>query len=203
MNRRIVYIFLGALVILNLIVWGVVLLKKSNPKKETVRQDPYIDINVDGVTLPSFKIGNDGKGNGLSSEDLSAKLNILIFFSFEDCATCLFEAEFWGLAAKLYPEDVKVFGIVDEKNDEYISDFIAEYGLTFPIIIDESEVLKKRLLSAADAVEAGIVTPFKIFIGNGVIFYVEGAKKTREEQEGFPDRVLKFLIKLQKQKIDV
>ena len=80
MNKRIVYIFLGALVIINLVVWGVVFVKKSNPKKETVRHNPYIDIDGDAVKLPFFKIGSDEKGKGLSSEELNAKLNILIFF---------------------------------------------------------------------------------------------------------------------------
>lgn len=196
MKNRKIYIFLISLAVINLIVWGFVLLKKSKPKKEGSPQTPYVSIDLERVKLLQFKIERGQEGNGLSTDDLNATLNILVFFSFDDCASCLFEAEFWSLAAKMYPDEVKIVGIVNERNDEYISAFIDEYDISFPIIVDEADQLKNKILSLKSISKSGIVTPFKIFINNQYIFHVEGPKKIREEQEKFPDRVLQFLIQL-------
>ena len=200
MKKKVVYTFLSLLGIANIIVWGVVLINKLNPKKKDTPQTPYISIDLERVKLPPIKIGGGLEGNGLSADDLNAALNILVFFSFDDCASCLFEAEFWSLAAKMYPDEVKMVGIVNERNDEYISAFIEEYDIAFPIIVDEGDQLKNKILSLRSISNSGIITPFKVFISNQCIFHIEGPKKIVAEQEQFPERVLQFLIKLREQR---
>ncbi|UCH97347.1 MAG: redoxin domain-containing protein [Candidatus Aminicenantes bacterium] len=200
MKKKVVYTFFLLIGIANLIVWGLVLINKLNPKKKGTHQTPYISIDLDRVKMPPFKIGGGSEGEGLSADDLNAALNILVFFSFDDCASCLFEAEFWSLAAKMYPDEIKIVGIVNEKNDEFISAFIDEYDISFPIIVDEGDQLKNKILSLRSISKSGIITPFKIFVSNQHIFHVEGPKKIMAEQEQFPERVLQFLIKLREQR---
>jgi peroxiredoxin len=196
MKKRKVYTFLILIAIVNLIIWGFILIIKSDSKKEAINKSPYRSIDLERIILPAFKIGVGIGDNSLSSEDLNAKLNILIFFTFDDCSSCLFEAEFWSLTAKMFPDDVKIFGILNERKDEYVSAFIEEYGISFPIIVDDSNRLKDKVLSLKNVLKTGIVTPFKIFIGNKYIFHVEGPSKTSERQENFPERVLKLLEKI-------
>jgi peroxiredoxin len=182
--------------IISFIVLGIILIEKPNSKMKFLNKNPYRSIDLERITLPSFKIDGDFENDGLCSDDLNAKLNILIFFTFEDCSFCLFEAEFWSLTAKMFADDVKIFGIVNEKNDEYISSFIKEYDILFPIIIDVNDILKNNILSLRNISDKGIITPFKIFITNQHIFHIEGPSKELERQENFPERVQRLLEKI-------
>lgn len=182
--------------IISFIILGIILIEKPNSKMKILNKNPYRSIDLDMILLPSFKIDGGFKNDGFCSDDLNAKLNILIFFTFQDCPSCLFEAEFWSYTAKMFADDVKFIGIVNEKNDEYISSFIEEYDISFPIIIDDNDILKNNILSLKDISDKGIITPFKIFITNHHIFHIEGPSKNLDRQENFSERVLRLLEKI-------
>jgi peroxiredoxin len=193
MKNRTILKILIIIALLNFLVWGYLLVKDQYFKKKSNVSNPYRDFAIKKIKLPSFSIGSQSGENRLSSGDLTAKLNILIFFTFEDCASCLFEARFWGKAATMFSEEIKIFGIVNKKNDIYITDFIAEYLIPFPIIVDESDKLKSKILALKDLSKLGIITPFKVYISDNEIIQIEGPSKTIDRQENFLERVLKLL----------
>jgi peroxiredoxin len=196
MKKIIINTLFILMAIISFIILGIILIDKPNSKMKIPNKNPYRSIDLARVLLPSFKIDGVFENDGFSSDDLNAKLNILIFFTFEDCSSCLFEAEFWSLTAKMFADDVKFFGIVNKKNDEYISSFIEEYDISFPIIIDDNDILKNNILSLKNISDKGIITPFKTFITNQHIFHIEGPSKNLERQEKFPERVLRLLEKI-------
>lgn len=191
-NKTIIKILI-IIAILNFLIWGYLLVKGH---KKAIVSNPYQDFAIKRIKLPPFNIRSKSGKNLLSPGDLTAKLNILIFFTFEDCSSCLFEARFWGIAAKMFPNEVKFFGIVNKKNDGYISAFIAEYLISFPIMVDESDNLKNRFLDLKNLSKLRIITPFKVYISDNEIIHIEGPSKNLDRQENFPERVLRLLEKI-------
>ncbi len=168
-NKVIKLIFL--LIVLNFIILWYVIYKSSFFKK---------------VTLPSFKL-TTYEGKTITTEDLNAKLNILIFFTLEDCPACLFEAEFWGQASQKFENDkVKFIGITSEENGERVSRFCNAYKILFPILYDKNEDLKNKISSKLNI---KVITPFKIFVSHNKIILYESPTKNAQEQREFINRV--------------
>jgi peroxiredoxin len=149
---------------------------------------------VKPVKLPHFVLKND-IGAVLDSNDLNARLNVLIFFTLEDCPACLYEAEFWGEAAQVFSRsDVGFWGITTEKDRNRIQEFISEYQISFPIFMDKDGKLKEKILSTDTALKMAIATPFKVFVNrNREIIRIEGPKKDVEEQKLFLEIISNIL----------
>jgi peroxiredoxin len=186
-KKRTIWFILGIVILANVIVWEIAIYRNLAPKKEAV-SSPYRSMAIPRLPLPDFS------ANPLS---LGARLNVLIFFTFEDCPTCLFEAEFWGDTSRLFKEEeVRFFGITTEIDDKDIEMFCREYGMAFPIIKDPTGLIKSKILSIKEIAKLKLITPFKIFVGNNEIVHVEGAKKETGEQQQFPARVLELFYRL-------
>ncbi len=172
----------------NLIVWGLLIFRISSFKKQPI---------FERVELPTFSL-KDLEGNKINSKNLNARLNVLIFFSFEDCPLCLFEAEFWGKAAQVFPKrGIKFIGITWEREKGKLSRFCQQYNLRFPILYDENGRLKNRISSILYSSKNKSITPFKIFVSRHKIIGYEGPTKNYDEQKNFPLRILSLLNKIQ------
>ncbi len=161
--KSILWLIVASLVIANLVVWDGRLLKKKNLKNESM-QRPSSDASfVKTLKLPHFYLENDN-GAVIDSDGLNARLNVLIFFTLEDCPACLYEAEFWGEAAQVFDRsDVGLWGITTEKDRNRIQEFISEYQLSFPIFLDKGGKLKEKILSIAADLKMHMDTPYKDF----------------------------------------
>lgn len=122
----------------------------------------------------------------------SYKCRLIILFTLMDCPICLYESEYWGLAAKEYRENLSVVGITKQSNEDKLNEFINEYGLTFPIYVDNDlfqsieYYLKKNNFVFA--------TPVKLFIDNNYnLVAVEGGTKEINKHSLFLKRVEKVL----------
>ncbi|MEW6456710.1 MAG: TlpA disulfide reductase family protein [Acidobacteriota bacterium] len=180
----------------NLIIWSIILTRGLLIKGDLFFYS-FLKKRTYEINLPQFRLRNSDGKESLSNKDLNAKLNILIFFTLEDCPICLYEAEFWGKASQKFTEkEVKLIGITAEKEKEKILRFYKEYGLSFTILYDENGHLKDRILSIKSMLKIGLYTPFKIFINTQKIIHVEGPSKDLYQQRGFPDRILELLTRI-------
>lgn len=189
-------IFLISLGVANIVIWIYIAFLYHQSKKKSTSLD-YIYQDIKRIDLPCFTLSSF-EGKEFSSEELDAKLNILIFFSLSDCSICLFEAEYWGVVDKSFNKlDVKVWGISQTGNNEKIEKFRKEYNISFPILYDGKANLKKKFLSIKAISKMNIYTPFKIFLtSQKKIVKIEGATKNIEDQSKFPERVLLLLKNL-------
>jgi len=198
MRLKKIHLILIILGILIIIVWGIYFYLKLFTTKKSP-PSPYRTFKIEKIKMPYFEeIKSCGKS--LKFDDLEAELNILIFFAFEDCSSCLYEAESWSLAAKMYLDEVKIIGIVNKYNEEYLAEFKKEYGISFPIICDDKDILKRKILNLKGIYKLGLITPFKVFINNKHIIHVEGPSKFRDQQARFPDRVINILYDIRGRK---
>jgi peroxiredoxin len=148
------------------------------------------------VPLPSFEL-TTYKGDRVMNKDLDAKLNILIFFTLDDCPACLFEAEFWSKAyQKFSGKDVRFIGVTPEKDGNKILRFCKEYNISFPILYDENGKLMDKVASSLSYLQHKPVTPFKIFVIEQKIISYEGPTKDPVQQRKFGDRIYRLLILL-------
>lgn len=193
-HKNIFWIIITGLVIANLVVWGGRLFKTKNSRNETMHGLSSGGSLEKPVKLPNFVLKNDNE-TVINSDGLNARLNVLIFFTLEDCPVCLYEAEFWGEAAQVFrQEDVRFWGITTEKDKNRIQEFTTEYQLTFPIYFDQDGKLKDQILSIADDLKMNITTPFKVFVNrNREVIRIEGPKKNVEEQRLFMEIISRIL----------
>jgi len=146
------------------------------------------------IKLPHFTLKNLD-GEWVTPDYFDAKLNILIFFSFKDCSSCLYEAEYWGEAPHVFSKsDVILSGITNETDRGALNEFSSEYRLSFPIILDENFSLRDKIVQISKDSRLNISTPFKVFVNrNHEIIYVEGPVKDVDSQRLFTDRISKIL----------
>lgn len=175
-HKGVLSLIVAGMVIANLVFWGGRLLKKNSTGSNFVKT----------IRLPHFHMEND-KGDVIDSDGLNAGLNVLIFFTLEDCPACLYEAVFWEEAAEVFKtSDVSFWGITTEKERSRIQEFVSEYQISFPIFFDNNGKLREKILSTNDALKRSITTPFKVFVKrNRGIIRIEGPKKDVEEQKLF------------------
>lgn len=181
------------IVVANLIVWGYVIFIKQK-SGNALMIDAQHGLITKKIKLPDFKL-EDNTGKFITIDHLSARLNILIFFTFDDCATCLFEAEFWGEAAKDFHEsDVNFLGVTVENDKDAVQEFNREYGILFPVAIDRDGGLKEKIRSELKSLKMNLTTPFKIFVNsNHEIIHIEKPTKDVEQQKLFSGRVSRIL----------
>jgi peroxiredoxin len=195
MNKKLLLVSIILVVLANLIVWGFVVYKAQSINKDH-RQSLHNKYGLDivKIKLPYFNIVNEN-GSSISPDFLDSKLNILIFFTLEDCPACLYEAEVWSEASQVFSKsDISFWGVVPEDSKKSIPEFIKEYKISFPIIYDNKNGLKKTILSIDRILELGIGTPFKLYINNKQeIICIEGSQKHIEEQRRFLERVQDIL----------
>jgi peroxiredoxin len=182
-------------VLANLIVWGFVVYKAQSINKEPNQTLHYKHgLNTVKIKLPYFNIVNEN-GRSINPDFLDSRLNILIFFTLEDCPACLYEAEVWSEASQVFSKsDVSFWGILPEENKIRIPEFIQEYRISFPIIYDKKNGLKEKIRSIDRILELAIGTPFKLYINNKQeVICIEGSQKHIEGQRRFPERVQDIL----------
>jgi len=114
-----------------------------------------------------------------TKEAYQPKLVLLIFFSTNDCVTCLQEASIWEeLQKNFYPKGLKVLGMVPSNDSFEMERFAKAESLSFPIMYVDSAYVKRHI---------GVsITPFKVLLDSTLtVVYLNGPNSELEDQLHF------------------
>lgn len=140
-----------------------------------------------GGSMPSFKLFALN-GDAISSDKLSARLLLLVFFSPDDCPVCLLEAKLWREIDQTYDDsEVMVLGITKAPIDTYeMNIFKRGKRIDFPILLD---------LNGQYTTRFGITkTPTKILINqHGKILDASASGQSLVEHKLFKKKVVRLL----------
>ena len=140
-----------------------------------------------GGDMPSFKLFALN-GDAISSDKLSTQLLLLVFFSPDDCPTCLLEAKLWREIDQTYDDSkVMVLGITKAPIDTYkMNIFKRGKHIDFPILLDSEGQYTNRF---------GIIkTPTKVLINqHGKILDASASGQSLVEHKLFKKKVARLL----------
>lgn len=114
-----------------------------------------------------------------TKEPYQPKLLLLIFFSTQDCITCLQETSIWeGLYRDFSDKGLKILGMVPLDDSLQMEGFAEAESLSIPIVYVDSMYIKQRI---------GIpLTPFKVLLDSSfTVLYLNGPNSQIEDQLRF------------------
>lgn len=110
-------------------------LPQTNPECRLLDRGFRMQVEV-GSEIPTFELPTNGGGT-MTNEDLSKGTYILYFYPRDNTPGCTVEAkDFKDYMVSLEPFNVKVVGASRDSVESH-DQFVAEYGLTFPLISDD------------------------------------------------------------------
>ena len=112
-----------------------------------------------GSIMPHFELSSLS-GDVISSEDINTQLMLLVFFSPDDCLTCLLESKLWREIDQTYEDsEVAVLGITTAPIDtDKMTIFKKGRRIDFPILLDPEGEYKYT---------SGVTnTPTKVLVDN-------------------------------------
>lgn len=154
--------------------------KLKNPK------DDYAEISLIRKKIPPYFF-KDLAGAEVSTRNLCSdnNLNLLIFFTLNDCVSCLSELSFWQKAHLEY--DINVVGIAGHVSKSELKAWVDNFGITYPILFDKDNKFTRRIMGIEQ-------TPLKVLVDNkSNVLLVDPARISLEEQESFLRTVRSFL----------
>lgn len=140
------FLFIAVVIVVLLFIVDRTILKDKGVAEQTtetykkVEDLSSLEVGVEPQQLaPSFEL-NTLSGERVSLEDLRGK-RIMVNFWATWCPPCKAEMPDMQTVYETYgDEDIVILGVnvtPSEKNPELVSDFVEEYQLTFPILMDE------------------------------------------------------------------
>lgn len=111
-------------------------LPEIEPASRSLEQHVFrMQVEV-GSEIPTFSLPTNGGGT-MTNEDLSKGTYILYFYPRDNTPGCTVEAkDFKDYMVSLEPFNVKVVGASRDSVESH-DQFVADYGLTFPLISDD------------------------------------------------------------------
>jgi peroxiredoxin len=190
-----ILIITSILCMIVLLIWWSFIDKDNYRKSKEILSNPiFTDASEIYLSNPRFNPETD------TISWHKYQMTLLIFFSLDDCAICLYEAEYWAEVSKIFSTDkINIIGITNTPDKTKLSDFQSEYGITFPVLFDHNFKYKVTLMNAIyEKLNIDIQTPFKLIINsNWKLLYIEPATKNFERQKEFLQRVRKMYDSLQ------
>ena len=140
-----------------------------------------------GSTMPHFELSSLN-GNVISSEAIDAQLTLLVFFTPDDCPSCLLEAKLWRDIDRTYEDsDVTVIGITTAPIDtDKMTIFKRGRHINFPILLDPAGGYKDTF---------GITnTPTKVLVDNlGRIIDASASGPSLVEHKLYKEKIVRLL----------
>ena len=160
--------------------------KKYSLQEEIAKLEIVLNSDGDpiiGKNFPLFELKS--LSNKIYSEkNLSGIYILFIFFSPYDCGECLLESNYWEEIHKNYSNNFfKVFAIANAPRKREITLFVKRRKLTFPILYDKDNKIKKAL---------GIRrTPIKILLNqDNQIIFAQYSTNNTENNKKLTDRIV-------------
>ena len=181
--------FIAGVVILALMLFNLLLLQKDRALKKDINRlsemiklsSSFSPLLIAGDRPFCFTFENPETG-----EQYHPKLILLIFFSTNDCVTCLQEISICEeLQESFYPKGLKVLGMVPSNDSLEMKKFAEVESLSFPIVYVDSIYIKQRI---------GIPqTPFKVLLDSSLtVLYLNGPNSDVEDQIRFKNVIEKW-----------
>lgn len=118
--------------------------KRKNGELQGNQEASCSTISLLGQQIPEFRL-KDLDRNLIIDDRYLKERNLFVFFSPFDCSNCLGESKYWQMLYDRNLSNITVFGVVRNKDMNYLDRFRNSYYLTFPILIDADEVLFSKL----------------------------------------------------------
>ncbi|MFQ6002376.1 MAG: TlpA family protein disulfide reductase [Candidatus Zixiibacteriota bacterium] len=181
--------FITGVIILVLVIFNLLLLQKDRALRNNFNQLSQ-RVELFSSFSPLLTAGDQPFCftflNPETKEPYQPKLVLLIFFSTNDCVTCLQEASLWEeLQKNFYPKGLKVLGMVPSTDSLQMKKFAEAESLSFPIIYVDSIYIKQHI---------GIPqTPFKVLLDSTLtVVYLNGPNSDVEDQLRFKNVIEKW-----------
>lgn len=140
-----------------------------------------------GSIMPHFELSSLN-GDVISSEAINAQLMLLVFFSPDDCLTCLLESKLWREIDQTYEDsDVTVLGITTAPIDaNKMTIFKRGRHIDFPILLDPEGEYKYT---------SGVTnTPTKVLVDNlGRIIDASASGPSLVEHKLYKEKIVRLL----------
>ncbi|MDI6730702.1 MAG: redoxin domain-containing protein, partial [Candidatus Altarchaeum sp.] len=83
-------------------------------------------------------------GKIINSDSLEGNLRVLVFFSPNDCQSCINEILFWNSSYKNFAQKVSVIGVVSHPHRSIAARYVKMLNIDIPVIFDSSSYLKRK-----------------------------------------------------------
>ncbi len=181
--------FIIGVVIFALVVFNLLLLQKDRALRKDFNQLSQ-RIELSSSFSPLLTAGAQHFCftflNPETKDPYHPKLVLLIFFSTNDCVTCLQEASLWEELQKNFnPKGLKILGMVPSTDSLQMAEFARVESLSFPIIYVDSLYIKQHI---------GVPrTPFKVLLDSTMtVVYLNGPNSELEDQLRFKEVIEKW-----------
>lgn len=137
MNKLVRYLPF-VLVLVFMIVIDIFLLIRYKVAQEDLLQykNKYMQASQIGFTRIDRDYYEAWDGSEIRLRGKGEKLAVLVFFTPNDCGSCIFALIRWSKMNKIFSGRVQVVGICSEQNDDYYRELLARYKFNFPIAKD-------------------------------------------------------------------
>jgi len=181
--------FIGGVVILALVVFNLLLLQKDRALRKDFDQ---LSQKIQFSSTFSPLLSNGGRPFCLSfvspetGKPYKPKLILLVFFSANDCITCLQEARIWqDLDKEYHKRGLRLICMVPSNDSLKTKEFAEAESLDLPLAFVDSIYIKQRIGTPQ--------TPFKVLLDSVLtVVYLNGPNTEIEDQQRFKNVIEKW-----------
>lgn len=187
--KRIFHFLPVILIIASLVVLDVFLLLKYKSAQEEVSIYKRKLAQVSDLGFSMFRSGvfESLDGKEIILGEGGKKLSILIFFTPNDCPSCIFSLIRWSKVNKIFSGKVKVIGVCSEQNDDYYRGLIARYKFNFPIVRDTQ-------CSGFKYLNPELQTPIIVYLnGNNEVIDYDNTSSLPDDDVGLEHKIRNLL----------
>jgi len=83
-------------------------------------------------------------GKIINSDSLEGSLRVLVFFSPNDCQSCLNEILLWNSNQKIFEQKLSVVGVISHQHRAIAARYVKILNIDIPVIFDSSSSLKMK-----------------------------------------------------------
>ncbi|MDI6786402.1 MAG: redoxin domain-containing protein, partial [bacterium] len=77
-------------------------------------------------------------GKIINSDSLQGSIRVFIFFSPNDCQSCLNEILFWNSNQKIFEQKLSVVGVISHQHRAIAARYVKMFNIDIPVLFDSS-----------------------------------------------------------------
>lgn len=176
-------------IILALVIFNLLLLEKDRALRKDFNQLSQ-RIELSPSVSPLLLTGNKpfclSFVNPETGEPYKPKLILLVFFSADDCITCLQEAHIWqDLDKEYHKRGLRLICMVPSNDSLKTKEFAEAESLDLPLVFVDSIYIKQRIGTPQ--------TPFNVLLDSTLaVVYLNGPNTEIEDQQHFKNVIEKW-----------
>ncbi len=119
----------SCIIILNLLTF-VSCKEKETAKPQKEKFEKFISSTIDGKII--------------NTDSLQGSLRVIVFFSPNDCQSCLNEILFWNSNQKIFEQKLSVVGVISHQHRSIATRYVKMLNINIPVVFDSSSYLSKK-----------------------------------------------------------